>query len=337
AAAARLIYGAVPVLAMPFDDDGAIDEDSLRHELDFCLEAGAQAVCFGMGSESSTLTDAERAQVWTLAARHLAGRVPLIAATAHASREGTLALTRLARESGVDCAMVNPQPSNGEQLVELFRRLSERIGLPLMVQDAGGNAPAPVLLRAAEEAPAVCSLKLESPGAALKMAAVAAGLQERGWLAGAAGTGRAPAAGGAGQEGQRREITILGGANGSFLPEELELGAVGTMPHPAIIDAFRVVCERYAAGEGAAGYEAYLRLVLPVLRAAGMAGAGDGGGTMLVLQKTLLQRAGVIRTAVCRQPSAPLPGAILERVLRHLDGAGAELLLARRLPPHGRA
>src|SRR5687767_12679082 len=123
-----LIKGAVPVLAMPFDDDGAIDEDSLRREIDFCLAAGAQAICFGIGSESNQLTDAERAQVWTLAARQLDDAAPLIAATSHASREGTIALTRMAQECGVDCAMVNPAPRSGDRLVALFRDLSERIG-----------------------------------------------------------------------------------------------------------------------------------------------------------------------------------------------------------------
>ena len=70
------IKGAVPVLAMPFDDDGAIDEDSLRREIDFCVEAGSQAICFGIGSESNQLTDAERAQVRAAfdgVARSLAG------------------------------------------------------------------------------------------------------------------------------------------------------------------------------------------------------------------------------------------------------------------------
>ena len=71
------IRGAVPVLAMAFDDDGAIDEDSLKREIDFCMEAGSQAICFGIASESNQLTDAECAQVWTLAARHLDGTAPL--------------------------------------------------------------------------------------------------------------------------------------------------------------------------------------------------------------------------------------------------------------------
>jgi 2-keto-3-deoxy-L-arabinonate dehydratase len=319
-AAAPLIHGAVPVLVMPFDDDGAIDEDSLRREIDFCLEAGAQAICFGMASESSALTDAERVQVWSLAARHLDRRVPLIVATAHTSREGTIALTRLARECGADCAMVNPQPRTGEALVALFRDCSERIGLPLMIQDAGGNAPAPVLLQAAQEAAAVCSLKLESPGAPLKMAEVVAGLAQAGLLVAPAG----PPAGG-------RQITVLGGASGAFLPEELERGATGTMPHPAIIDAFRLVCDRYAAGDPSGGYETYIRLILPVLRAAAIAGPSDGGGGLVWLHKELFRRAGVLRAAYCRLPASPLPAGVVEQVLRHLDGPAAGLLMARRL------
>lgn len=328
-----VIGGAVPVLVMPFDEDGTIDEGSLRRELDFCLEAGAQAICFGMGSESSTLTDAERRQVWTLAARHLDGALPLVAATAHASREGTIALTHLARECGVDCAMVNPQPYSGERLVTLFRDLSERVRLPLMVQDAGGNAPADIILRAVDEAEHIVSAKLESPGAPLKIGAVATGLRERGLLAGASGASGAEvasrrAAGAAGA----RQVTVLGGANGNWLPEELEFGAVGTMPHPGIIDAFRQVCDRYAAGDAAGGYDTYVRLILPVLRAAaiGAGGGSDGGagGVMLGVQKAILHRAAVIRTTRCRMPAGAVSGAVLERIWRHLDQT--DLLAARR-------
>jgi 4-hydroxy-tetrahydrodipicolinate synthase len=336
---AGAIKGAVPVLAMPFDADGAIDEESLRRELDFCLEAGAQAICFGMGSESAMLTDAERRQVWSLAAQHLDGAVPLVAATAHASREGTIALTRLARECGVDCAMVNPQPLSGDRLVALFRDLSERVGLPLMVQDVGGNAPADVILRAVEAAPHVVSAKLESPGAPLKIGAVVAGLRERGLLAGNAGgtielaaAPARPTSGetGAAAAGAGRQVTVLGGANGNWLPEESEHGAVGTMPHPAVIDAFRRVCDRYAADDAPGGYQTYLRLILPVLRVVslGAGGPGDAGGAMLVVQKTILQRAGVIRTTYCRMPAGPVPTAVVERVWRHVEDAG--LLAARR-------
>ena len=310
------IRGAVPVLAMPFDDDGAIDEDSLRREIDFCLEAGSQAICFGVASESNQLTDAERAQVWTLAARHLNGTAPLIVATSHASREGTIALTRLAQDCGADCAMVNP-PRGGDQLVALFRDLSGRVGLPLMIQDAGGNAPVDVLLRAAREASTVVAGKLESPGAVLKIGRFVAGLREAGLLAGTGANGNG-------------RVTVLGGAGGNYLPEELEAGSVGTMPYPAIIDAFRVVCDRYAAGDAAGGYEVYLRQIVPLLRAVAIAGPGqgDGGGTMVWVHKALLVRAGVLRTTYCRAGNTPAPDAVMARVWQHVERAG--LLVARR-------
>jgi hypothetical protein len=103
------------------------------------------------------------------------------------------------------------------------------------------------------------------------------------------------------------------------------------MPHPGIIDAFRQVCDRYAAGDPAGGYDTYIRLILPVLRAVAMgAGGADGGGAMLVVQKALLQRAGVIRTTYCRMPAGPVPDAVLERVFRHVGEAG---LLASRWRP----
>jgi 4-hydroxy-tetrahydrodipicolinate synthase len=251
----------------------------------------------------------------------------LVVATSHASREGTIALTRLAQGCGADCAMVNPPAlpvraggSAGDQLVALFRALSERVRLPLMIQDAGGNATVDILLRAAREASTVVAGKLESPGAVLKIGRFVAGLREAGLLAGA---------GSAGGSGGGR-VTVLGGAGGNYLPEELEAGAVGTMPHPAIIDAFRTVCDRYAAGDPAAGYEAYLRQIVPLLRAVAMAGPGqgDGGGTMVWVHKALLVRAGVLRTTYCRAGNTPAPAPVMARVWEHVERTG--LLVARR-------
>jgi hypothetical protein len=98
-----------------------------------------------------------------------------------------------------------------------------------------------------------------------------------------------------------------------------------------MIDAFRLVCDRYAAGNPSAGLDCYLRLILPVLRAAAIAGPSDGGGGLIWLHKELFRRAGILRTAYCRLPATPLPAAIVAQVLRHLDGPGAGLLIARRL------
>lgn len=51
--------GIFPILLTPFDDDGRIDEESLRSEVDFNLAAGVH----GLGSEFLTLTEEERQRV----------------------------------------------------------------------------------------------------------------------------------------------------------------------------------------------------------------------------------------------------------------------------------
>lgn len=287
------ILGAVPVIVTPFNDDGAIDLDSLCRQIDFCIEAGSHALAFGMGSESSMLTDAEREQVWRTAATHLNRRIPLVAAPYHPSREGIIALAQLARDCGADCAMINPETRRGDALVGLFRDLSEQVGLPLMVQDAQGNAPVETLLQAVREAPRVICLKIECPGAPHKIGQIVQALK--------------PLA--------DRAITVLGGSNGAGLREELERGSVGTMPHPAIIDAFRTVCDRYANGDVSGAEAVYYTSIMPLNRLTA-AGGGMGGG--IWLHKTIFHRVGILRSARCRIDTSPQPDWIMDKIWTHL-------------------
>ena len=298
------IIGAVPVLVTPFNDDGSIDLDGLRTQIDFCIEAGSQALAFGIGSESQMMTDSERKQVWSTAVEQAKGQIPVIAAPAHPSREGILALTQLAKDCGIDCVMINPENRKGDALVGLFRDLSEQVGLSLMVQDAGANAPAENLLQAAREAPHVTCMKIECPGAPNKMGILVEGLKD---LA-------------------SRNITILGGSNGNALPEELERGSVGTLPHPVIIDAFRQVCDLHAAGDTASADGIYYKDILPLNRLTA-AGGGVGGG--IWLHKVIFERAGIINSAYCRINTNPQPDWIMEKVWAHL--AQSDLRIGKQL------
>ncbi len=305
----KVIRGAVPVLSMPFDSNGAVDVDSLIREIDFCLEAGSQAIAFGMGSESNFLTDEERKTVWSAASRHLNGQLPLVVATAHPSHEGVIALTQLARDCGADCVMVNPELKTGESLVRLFRDLSSRVDLSIMLQDAGGNAPVDILLKAVREAPMVTCMKIECPGTPNKMGLVIEALREIGL-----------------KEGGERKVDILGGGNGNLLLEELGRGSVGTLPYTAIIDAFRSVCDLYASGDEQGAWEIYLQRILPLSR---LAAAGGPAGGDLWMHKTIFERAGILRTNYCRIEAKPQPAWVLEKVWEHLERA--DLCISKRL------
>ncbi|MGI8424718.1 MAG: hypothetical protein ACR2NO_11530 [Chloroflexota bacterium] len=71
-------------------------------------------------------------------------------------------------------------------------------------------------------------------------------------------------------------------------PRQLDTGSAGTMPHPAIIDAYRRVCDRHAAGNAIGASDLCGRLIAPLLRAkvVGGLGKGDGGGTLVWVHTT---------------------------------------------------
>jgi len=206
-----------------------------------------------------------------------------------------MALTKLAYACGADCAMVNPEARSGEQLVGLFRDLSDAVPIPLMIQDAHGNASAEVLLQAVRESKNVNSLKLESPGAPHKMGLVASDLDQA----------SAP-----------RQVTVLGGSNGGLLLEELARGSVGTLPHPAIIDAFRKVCDCWADGDLAGASKTYYQTILPLSRLTAAGGAAGGG---IWLHKTIFQRAGILASNYCRVHTNPQPDWVMDQVWAHLQ------------------
>lgn len=292
------IRGAVPVLVMPFDNRGEVDVDSMRRQLDFCVEAGSQAVAFGWGTESQLLTDAEREVIWSASARHLDGRLPVIAATTHPAPAGVRSLTRIAADCGVDAIMVDPNPLQGDDLTQLFVELSDTVGLPLVIQDAAGNAPPDRLIETARKAEHVICMKIEpNPGAPHKMGLVAEGLLK------------------ADLPGDDRNITIVGGSNGGLLLEELDRGSVGTLPHPVFIDAFRRVCDQHIEGNREGAWETYVRLILPVNRLVQAGGAAVGG---LRLHKELFTQAGILRSPTCRIKAGTSPDWVRESILDHL-------------------
>ena len=58
------LTGPFPSIRMPFNEDGSVDYDSLRHEIDFIIAAGSKTVLLTAGdSHYMCLSDEEIAQV----------------------------------------------------------------------------------------------------------------------------------------------------------------------------------------------------------------------------------------------------------------------------------
>ncbi|HMI70346.1 MAG TPA: dihydrodipicolinate synthase family protein, partial [Solirubrobacteraceae bacterium] len=115
-----------------------VDEDSLRRQLDFTIEAGAAGIVHPvMASEFFTLTDEERLALIPLVTRHTAGRVPVVIGVAATSLQGARRFAAAARDAGADAVIAMPPyvtrfPS--DDVLRYFEAIAAAAGVPVFVQ-----------------------------------------------------------------------------------------------------------------------------------------------------------------------------------------------------------
>jgi 4-hydroxy-tetrahydrodipicolinate synthase len=281
--ASRPYRGVFPVAPTIFDDNGRLDLEGQKRAIDFMIDAGSDGICILANfSEQFVLTDSEREAVMTTVLDHVAGRVPVIVTTSHFSTEICVERSKRAEAAGAAMVMIMP-PFFGATLrvseagiYEFFRRVSDAISIPIMIQDApmaGTSLSAPFLARMAKEIANVSYFKIEVPGTASKL----------------------------------RDLIALGGDSieGPWDGEEaitlmadLDAGATGAMTGGAYPDGIRTIIDPYVAGnkeEAAAAYERWLPLINYENRQCGLLAA-----------KVLMKEGGVIRSETVRHPLQPL-------------------------------
>ncbi|MBB4905379.1 dihydrodipicolinate synthase family protein [Actinophytocola algeriensis] len=286
------VHGLVPILATPFLPDGSLDLPSLRRLTEFQLASGVDGVAvFGMASENFALTAAERDVVLRSVTDVVAGAVPVVAGVAATST--VTALEQVAAFDGVSAVMVLPpfmvKPGRA-QLVEFYASVAAA-GPEVMVQDAPGATgvamPVPLIVELAK-LPGVTSVKVESPPAAPKVAAVVDAVGDP-------------------------EFAVLGGQNAQFCLAEYAGGAVGTMPACEFPDLLAPVLADWRSPSARAAFTRLLPLVL----------AGLQQGIAWSIHKEVLVRRGIIAHATVRSPA----GTPSRATLAELDTVLADLEL----------
>jgi 2-keto-3-deoxy-L-arabinonate dehydratase len=298
--ATRPYRGVFPVAPTIFDDNGQLDLDGQKRAIDFMIDAGSHGICILANfSEQFLLTDGEREAVMRTVLDHVAGRVPVIVTTSHFSTQICIERSRQAEAAGAAMVMIMP-PFFGATLrvsepgiFDYFRRVSDAISIPIMIQDAplaGTQLSAPFLARMAKEIPNVSYFKIEIAGTAGKL----------------------------------RDLIALGGeaVEGPWDGEEaitlmadLDAGATGSMTGGGYPDGIRQIIDPYMAGnreEAAAAYERWLPLINYENRQCG-----------LIAAKSLMREGGVIRSEAVRHPLQPL----------HPETRKGLIEIARRLDP----
>ncbi|MCB1022702.1 MAG: dihydrodipicolinate synthase family protein [Acidobacteria bacterium] len=284
-----LLKGVIPILATPFFEDGSIDLDSQRRLADDLIEQGAHGLgVFGNAGEGYALLSSEKRELMQTIARHVDGRVPLVAGV---GATGTLAAVedcRALEELGANALMVLPPyylKPDGEGVVAFYRAISDAVTIPIMVQDApmlsGVAMPPALLARLGREVERVAYAKVEAPPTAPKITAVAAAVGDA--------------------------VTLMGGLNGQFMIEEIQRGARGVMPAADMTKLFVAIWDALEAGDTAAAWDVFTR-ALPLIRYELQPGLGVSAA-----KHNLVSR-GVIKTATVREPTRSLDAAGLEEL-----------------------
>ena len=298
----RSMKGLFPILAMPFDARGRIDVEDLQREVDFAIGAGAEGLGIALASEIMKLSEGERDLATKTVVDQVGSRVPVVVNSGAPGTDLAVQYSRRAEELGANAVMVTPPVAalpSGELVREYYRHVSDSVDVPIFIQDTD-TAPVPPVLAAqiARESENACYLKAETPPTPVRV-------------------GQAVEAGAG-------SLIVFGGAGGGFLLEEMQRGAVGTMPHCALPDVFGRIIDLFNAGKSDDAeqefnrYASFFRLL----------GGGSGPSPFHVVKEVLRLR-GVFKAAYARHPAVPPDESTYREVRRIAEG----LALDEGTPP----
>jgi dihydrodipicolinate synthase/N-acetylneuraminate lyase len=271
----REIGGVLPVLAVPFNNDGSVDLDSIPRLVEHCITSKANGlVIFGLASELYKLSDNERTQILDKVITSVKSRVPVIVGTEHSGTQAAVTRSIEAEKLGASALMLYPptfvKPDEANVL-SYFKAVGSAVTIPIIVQDApawtGVPLPVSLLLKITKEQPNVNYIKLESPP-----------IGDKAKLLKGAG------------------FKIIAGYGAIHLMEDLNSGIDGFMPGCSLPGIFVEINELFKAGATQKARTLY-GLVLPLLTF-----QLTSLDTFIEIQKLLLKQLQIFTTAYCREP-----------------------------------
>ena len=131
------LHGVFVVMTTPFTEDGAINYEGARNNINWYIESGIHGLLpVGATGEFAALTLQERKDFAEFAVKTAAGRVPVCIGTVSQNVETVLELCKHAHTVGADGVMCLVPPGlhlNQEEAYEYFKLISENVSLPVMV------------------------------------------------------------------------------------------------------------------------------------------------------------------------------------------------------------
>ena len=268
------------VAQTPFQDDGAVDYDSIDTLSAFYYRHGAQGLTvLGVSGEAQKLTVDETIAV---AARYVAAADGhrIIAGVSHPNLATLVEVSAQVMAEGADAVMICPpgQVRTDEDLIRYFDAVYERIGdVPTVLQDfpaaSGVVMSVPAIDRLLAVFPQIGVIKAEDFPSPPKISRLRAELS--------------------------RPVRILTGNNGQFLVREMERGADGPMAGFSYPEMLSGVHRLMTEGDRPAAHDLFNRY-LPLLKHEAQ---GQWG---IALRKEMMRRRGALKSAALRGPGPKL-------------------------------
>lgn len=274
---AAALQGVLPVLQMPYHEDETIDFETLRREIDWLYERGADGVVLAMVSEWLRLNDEERRQVCEHVVKASDGRGSVTVSVSAESAFVAVAQARHAEQSGATAVMAIPPLSIAlpeSELVAYYRRIIECVQIPVIVQDASGYVGKPMPVSALstlldDYGPQRVLFKPEATPIGPKLTEL--------------------------REATEGRAKVFEGSGGISLVDSYRRGIVGTMPGSEMIEGIVALWRALEVDE----QPTVDRLSMPIGALVALQTGLDG---FLAVEKHLLVRQGLFKNAIVRPP-----------------------------------
>lgn len=300
-----MLRGIMPILFVPFDAEGQVDEAALRRILRFELEGGVHGIGInGFASEAYKLSEAERLRTAEIVAHEIGGKVPLILGIAPGSTEAAIAQAKALEYLHPAALMMLPPSTfdNGPKaLVQHYVDVSWATQIPIMVQQsphipqyAHCSLSSEYLAEMAEGAEGICYFKIEGPGAPERIAALRPLVGET--------------------------VGLFGGVGGITFLNELEAGASGVIPGVGFNEVFLQAWAAWTVGN-----KDEVRRLLEHYNPLVQAVSGKGHEFSIHARKHLMRRAGYLENAYVRRPTVEIKEGDLEAVAKTADQFGLRI------------
>jgi dihydrodipicolinate synthase/N-acetylneuraminate lyase len=276
----KQISGIVPIIAAPFTNSGALDEDSFQSLVRHLLTTGSSALTlFGLATEFYKLTDHDRVQMQTLLlaeTRQSESVAGIISITDH-SWEVASQRARAAEAQGADGLMLLPPyflgPSE-DAILEHLKRVIGSVKIPVIVQYApvqtGVRILPEVFLKLRDALPNADFIKVETqpPGQYVSQ------LVER----------------------SQGRLKSLVGYAGVQMPDVLARGAIGIQPGCSFTEIYVELWRLWQTDKTAflVLHDKFLPYISYWMQ---------GVELIIKAEKVILRRRGIIANDYCRSPS----------------------------------